>query len=165
METGGIAFLTTWYKGVDFFKNALYRSRDWAEEFLHADLNNDGRIGQEPVERYIPVNAAGGQEHAVVLVPPMQPGRGNELVQLTDSRNIRKRRLVDFLTTCFRTSDWTRDTNHQERGYGQKEWADIKVFLEPFGVWKTEDRSTLLAFLERLGYTGNERTETNRTNE
>ena len=164
METGGVAFLVTWHRGVDFFKNALYRSRDWAEEFLHADLNNDGHIGQEPVERYIPVNADGGNERAMVLVPPMQPGRGNELVQLANNRNIRKRRLVEFLTTCFGTGDWTRDKS-QERGYGQKEWADIKAFLEPFGVWKTEDRSTLLAFLEQLGYTGNERTETNGTNE
>jgi hypothetical protein len=119
-----------------------YDPRDWIEEEQEQE---------KPREIIRPiVNSGNG---VIALEPELTPTTIDEtLVNVTPDKPIGKARIVplgrlrDYLLWAF-SAGWSRD-KAQEWGLGQKEWADIRAFVQRWDrpdvpLWGTKNRPTL----------------------
>jgi len=179
---GTIGFF--WMNGVSELRSHLWR----VEKIIGRDLNKDGAVGRpeaQTVYTPMPINMrdrAGADstpapEPAATPAPKPTPKTvqttGDSLIQIRAADKRKSARIVtlgelwSFMTLSFERDSWGRDA-WQERGMGQKVWADYKMFLESFGWWKVADRPTLDLALRRFCYPvtnepGNERTNEGET--
>jgi len=159
---GGIAAAIIWIDDRDFFREALYRTKNLAEEILSRDLDGDGTIGRRPdVIDPFPV-FANQQPPATVDVPPSPTYQADKLIRLRPAaRTITCARLCDYLrwahaNTTDNRDGWSRESA-KEFGIGPREWEDIQNFVKRWDrpeidthLWKTTDPPALERFIASI---------------
>lgn len=147
-----IAATGWWLRDVGELKSLMWR----VEERFDRDFDGDNQVGQPapPVDNIVPVYA-GPNVSAVDVPEPPPVEEGNRLIRLRPSeRTIRKRVLWSYLLAAFMSNDWTR-AGCKAKNINTKQWADVRNFVKRWpGVWETDQRPTIDAFLRNLGYTG-----------
>lgn len=177
-----VATCYEWLGSRDHWRNIIFK----VEEVTRLDLNRDGHTGKpekETVYTPMPINMRDKADSTPEPEPAAQPAPKSTpktvqttsdsliLIRAADKRKsariVTLGELWSFMTLSFERDSWGRDA-WQERGMGQKVWADYKMFLESFGWWKVADRPTLDLALRRFCYPvtnepGNERTNEGET--
>jgi len=156
---GAIAASIFWWDDADHFKQAIYKVKNLTEEITGWDIDRDSHIGVPPPEVINPIPVHNWQGSDTIGVPDPQPQRERVIRLRPSTRTISPDKLCNYLLWAFdNTADgvdgWTRD-RAAEYGINQKEWADIKAFVERWDapdapLWKTTNRPTLDRFVSSL---------------
>jgi hypothetical protein len=140
MWSSGAGFITlaiSWRNGLNWTRNLIHK----VEKHIGRDIDGDKVIGkpQPDIISPIPVYAPGSN----------RPDTNGIKIRLRPSaRTIDRDKLCEYLQWAL-VNGWTRD-KAQSFGIGQKEWPDVRAFVDRWGLWGTKDHPALEGYIANL---------------